>query len=95
MAHGNLLLPLSLIAAATPALAASERPATAPAGTPDTRYCMRIYAITGTLVEQTKCWTRDEWAKRGVDVDKDWPKEGVRVLGLIAKRSTGLTTQPS
>ena len=84
MAHRNLLLSLALIAAATPAWAAREpepRPEIAPPGTPDTRYCMRIYAITGTLIEQTKCWTREEWAKRGVDVDKDWPKEGVRVQG--------------
>ncbi|MFD1610285.1 hypothetical protein ACFSCW_00560 [Sphingomonas tabacisoli] len=84
MAHGKLLLALSMIAAAMPALAAGgdgPRPAAAPAGTPDTRYCMRIYAVTGTLIEQTKCWTREEWTKRGVDVDKDWPKEGVRVLG--------------
>ena len=82
MAHTKLVLALSLIAAATPAWAASEdRPATAPPGTADTRYCMRIVATTGTLIEQTKCWTRDQWANRGVDVDKDWPKEGVRILG--------------
>jgi hypothetical protein len=82
MAHGKLVLALSMIAAATPVWAArGDRPMTAPAGTPDTRYCMRIYAVTGTLIEQTKCWTREEWTKRGVDVDKDWPKEGVRVVG--------------
>ena len=82
MAHGKLVLALSVIAATTPAWAAREgRPATAPAGTPETKYCMRIVASTGTLVEQTKCWTREQWAKRGVDVDKDWPKEGIRVLG--------------
>jgi hypothetical protein len=84
MAHGKLVLALSMIAAATPTWAVGGdglRPATAPAGTPDTRYCMRIYAMTGTLIEQTKCWTREEWTRRGVDVDKDWPREGVRVLG--------------
>ena len=36
---------------------------------------------TGTLIEQVKCWTREQWAQRGVDVDKDWPKEGVRIKG--------------
>ncbi len=82
MAHRKLLLALSMIAAATPALAASEdRPMAAPAGTSDTRYCMRIVATTGTLIEQTKCWTREHWAMRGVDVDKDWPKEGIRTIG--------------
>ena len=84
MAYRKALLPLSMIAAAVPiwAAGASEpRPTSAPAGTPDTKYCMRIVAITGTLIEQTRCWTRDEWTRRGVDVDKDWPKEGVRTIG--------------
>lgn len=84
MAHGKLLLALSLIAAATPAWAASEdgpRPATVPAGTAETRYCMWMAATTGTLIEHVKCWTRDQWAKQGVDVEKDWPKEGVRTEG--------------
>jgi hypothetical protein len=84
MAHSKLLLALSLIAAATPAWAAREaepRPATAPPGTAETRYCMWMGAFTGTLIEQVKCWTRDQWARQGVDVDKDWPKEGVRVEG--------------
>lgn len=53
----------------------------APAGTPDTRYCMRIEAATGSLVERTKCWTREQWAAQGVDVDRDWPKNGVRAIG--------------
>ena len=76
------LLALSLIAAATPALADREdRPATAPAGGPDTRYCMRIEALTGTITEQVKCWTREQWSEQGVDVDRAWPKEGVRVKG--------------
>ncbi len=82
MRQAKLLFALSLIAATTPALAAREdRPDMAPAGGPDTRYCMRIYAGTGTLIEQVKCWTREQWAQRGVDVDKDWPKEGVRIKG--------------
>ena len=82
MRPAKLLLTVSLIAAAMPALAArDERPAMAPPGGPDTRYCMRIYAGTGSLVEQVRCWTREQWAQRGVDVDKDWPKEGVRVKG--------------
>ena len=84
MAHRKLALALSLIAAATPVWGAPEerpRPATAPPGTVETRYCMWISAFTGTLIEQVKCWTRDQWARQGVDVDKDWPKEGVRVEG--------------
>lgn len=80
MPRTHRLRTLGLIAA-TPALAAAaeDRPATAPPGTPETRYCMRIAAGTGTLVEQVRCWTRDHWSRQGVDVDKDWPKEGVRI----------------
>jgi uncharacterized protein YjhX (UPF0386 family) len=42
---------------------------------------MRIEAVTGTRLETVKCWTREEWADQGVDVDVDWPKEGVAVIG--------------
>ena len=42
---------------------------------------MHIEAITGSRVELVECWTRAEWADQGVDVDKDWAKEGVRVIG--------------
>jgi hypothetical protein len=84
MATRKLLLVLSVIAAASPLSAATEgrtRTTTAPAGTPETRYCMWIEAVTGTLIEQVKCWTREEWARQGVDVDREWAKEGVRTIG--------------
>jgi uncharacterized protein YjhX (UPF0386 family) len=42
---------------------------------------MRIEAVTGSRIEEVRCWTRAEWAENGVDVDKDWAEEGVRVLG--------------
>jgi hypothetical protein len=85
MAHKEWLLALTLIA--SPVSAAGEHPAqtvpaaVAPAGTPQTKYCMSIEAITGSRLEEVKCWTREEWAERGVDVDQDWPKEGVRTIG--------------
>jgi uncharacterized protein YjhX (UPF0386 family) len=41
---------------------------------------MRVEPQTGSRIESIECWTRDEWAAGGVDVDHDWPKEGVRVL---------------
>jgi hypothetical protein len=83
MAHEALVIALSMIAAASPAAAANSDPTTpsAPAGTPETKYCMYIEAITGSRLEELKCWTREEWAEQGVDVDKDWPKEGVRTIG--------------
>lgn len=83
MAYKGLLIAWAAIAAgfagATPNTEA--RPATAPPGTPETRYCMRIEAMTGSRIEEVRCWTRAEWAEQDVDVDKDWPKEGVRVIG--------------
>jgi hypothetical protein len=69
------------IAAAAPALA--ETPVTGggvPPGTEETRYCMRVAAFTGSRVERIRCWTREQWAEQGVDLDRDWAKEGVRVL---------------
>jgi hypothetical protein len=82
MAHKQLILALTMIAAASPVSARHETPTTgAPAGTPETLYCMRIEAITGSRLEELKCWTRQEWAENGVDVDVDWAKEGVKVIG--------------
>ncbi|NUT01496.1 MAG: hypothetical protein HOP96_11015 [Sphingomonas sp.] len=83
MAHRKSILALSAIIAA-PVSAASLYPGPgtpAPAGTPDTLYCMHIEAITGSRLEKTKCWTRAEWAEQGVDVDRDWAREGVRTIG--------------
>jgi len=42
---------------------------------------MRIEAITGSRMEQVRCWTRAEWAEQDVDVDQEWAKDGVRVIG--------------
>ena len=84
MAHKELVLALSMIVAASPVSAASQDPTperAAPAGTPETKYCMHIEAITGSRIEEVKCWTRMEWAEQGVDVDRDWAKEGVRTIG--------------
>jgi hypothetical protein len=87
MAHMKLIAALSLIIPASPLVAQPDTgpivpaaAATAPAGTPDTRYCMHVDPNTGSLVETTECWTRAEWAEQGVDVDKEWAREGVRVL---------------
>lgn len=84
MAYKLLVLALTMIVAASPAPAASQDTSlttAAPPGSPQTLYCMHIEAITGSRLEQVKCWTREEWAEQGVDVDQDWAKEGVRTLG--------------
>ncbi len=75
----TLIVPTSVSAAGQ--YSAQTVPAVAPAGTAQTRYCMHIEAITGSRLEEVKCWTREEWADRGVDVDQDWPREGVRTIG--------------
>lgn len=78
----KVLLALGLIAAAAPLpAAAQDRSPTAPAGTSETRYCMKLEAFTGSRIERVKCWTREQWADQGVDVDRDWPEEGVRTIG--------------
>lgn len=64
------------------AAAASADPATAPSPSDSawTRYCMKVEPITGSRVETVECWTRAEWAEQGVDLDKDWAKEGVSII---------------
>ena len=85
MAHKEWLLALTLVASPVSATGQDRieavPAAVAPAGTPQTKYCMHIEAITGSRLEELKCWTRAEWAEQGVDVDKDWPREGVRTIG--------------
>lgn len=75
------ILAFALVATAAPLSAIDEtRPTAAPEGTETTRYCMRVEAVTGTRIERIRCWTRAEWERQGVDLDKDWPREGVRVI---------------
>ena len=81
MAHKVLVVAFSMLVAAAPVSAANDDPAVmegAPAGTPDTKYCMHV-ELTGSVIEPVRCWTREQWADPGVDVDKDWAKEGVAV----------------
>jgi hypothetical protein len=83
MAAKQLLFALTMIVT-SPVLATSLEPAPAtgaPAGGPQTLYCMHVDPVTGSLVQTVQCWTREEWADQGVDVDKEWAKNGVRVIG--------------
>ena len=82
MAHKILAVALSSIIATAASAAPEPAPmAGAPTGTSETRYCLRVEPQTGSRLESVECWTREEWALGGVDVDKDWAKEGVKVLG--------------
>ena len=83
MAHKQLIVALSLITAASPLSATqpeTDPMLTAPAAGPNAQYCLRIEAVTGTRLEEVKCWTREEWAEQDVDVDKEWAREGVAVI---------------
>jgi hypothetical protein len=84
MAYRILAAAVGLAVAFSPASATQTMPmdeGTAPPAGPGALYCMRIAPITGSKVEQIKCWTREQWAEQGVDVDHDWAKEGIRVIG--------------
>lgn len=84
MSHKLWVVALSVIVATSPSAAATAEPPaarSAPAGSPDARYCLRVEAVTGSLIETVNCWTRTEWADQGVDVDEEWAKEGVAVIG--------------
>jgi hypothetical protein len=72
-----------IVVAASPVLAlpAQRDPGSgAPAAGPNARYCLRVEPVTGSRIESVRCWTREEWTELGVDIDKDWAKEGVRVI---------------
>ena len=84
MALRTALFATGMIFAAAPLSATnqhSEPTAVAPAGTADTRYCMRVEPVTGSRIETIECWTRTQWAEQGVDVDGEWAEEGVEVRG--------------
>jgi hypothetical protein len=83
MAHRELIVALGMVVATSPLSATSPEPVQkiAPPGTEETRYCLRVEPVIGTRLETVRCWTREEWAAMEVDVDKEWAKEGVKVIG--------------
>ena len=84
MAHRILAIALMIAGAGAPAVANEPDVmpmAMAPTAGPDAKYCLKVDALTGSNIERIRCWTREKWADQGVDVDKEWAKEGVRVIG--------------
>lgn len=84
MSHKKLAAAFSLIVALSPVSAQpAERDSMtgAPPAGPDARYCLRVEAGTGTRIEHIRCWTRQQWAEQGVDVDREWAREGVKIIG--------------
>ena len=83
MACKELIVALSMIVATSPALATQPQPTRgegAPPASADSRYCLRVDPITGSKMETIRCETRDGWAQLGVDVDKEWSQNGVRII---------------
>jgi len=82
VAHKQLAVALGMIVAVSPLSAASLKPNPATIDPADSgaRYCLRVEPFTDSRIETVRCWTRAEWAAQGVDVDKDWPKEGVQII---------------
>ena len=82
MARRLLIVALSMVAV-SPLMAANPEPVPttpAPAAGPDARYCLKVEPLTGSNIETTRCWTREKWADQGVDIDKEWAKEGVAII---------------
>jgi hypothetical protein len=75
----ELVVALMMSAAALPLPVNPGAPA-APPGGPETRYCLRVDPIIGSRIETIQCRTRDDWADLGVNVDKEWADNGVRVI---------------
>jgi hypothetical protein len=77
------LLPVAfvLIAAIAQDPAANPAPTVAaPAGSPQTRYCLRVDSLIGSRIETIQCKTRDDWAALEIDVDQEWAKNGVKTI---------------
>lgn len=82
MALKTVVVAVGGLIASSPAIAGAWEPmGPPPAGGPQTQYCMRVDPVTGSNVQTVQCWTRREWADQDVDVDKEWAKNGVRVIG--------------
>jgi hypothetical protein len=75
----GLVVALMLGAAALP-LPVNPGAPSAPPGGPQTRYCLRVDPIIGSRIETIQCRTREDWWDLGVDVDKEWADNGVRVI---------------
>ena len=81
MAYKELIIAFGMIVAAAPAIASDELPVTpAPAGTPETKYCLRVDPLIGSRIPTIQCRTRDEWANIEIDIDQEWAENGVRVI---------------
>ena len=84
MAHRYLIAALALVAA--PAFASvHDNPAgDTPVESANGKFCLKVEPNTGSKVETIQCMTREEWVAQGVDLDREWAKEGVVLDGVPA-----------
>jgi len=75
-----LMIALSLIMATSQGPADNPPTLAAPAGGPETRYCLRVDPLPGSHIETVQCKTREEWAELEIDVDQEWAQNGVKVI---------------
>ena len=81
MAHKAMIAALSALVATSAAANIQPAPAPgAPAGGPNTRYCLRVDPTTGSRMETIQCRTREDWASLDINVDQEWAENGVRVI---------------
>ncbi|MEO8176704.1 MAG: hypothetical protein ABI626_08600 [Sphingomicrobium sp.] len=84
MVYKIFAVALTMFATVAPATVTQADPsveAGAPAASAGAKYCLWVEPITGSRIEAVRCETRDGWARLEIDVDKEWAKEGVRVIG--------------
>jgi len=80
MAFSAIAAALIMVAAAQPSPGQAPE-LNAPAAPAEARYCLRVEPVTGSRMETVRCETRASWASMEVDVDQEWAREGVRVVG--------------
>ena len=77
MTYRTFVIALGMVAA-SPTLASPREPLPeAPVANSKGEICLRVAPLTGNIAETVRCWTREEWADQGVDVDKEWAENGV------------------
>ena len=86
MAHKHLIMALGLLVVASPLGAAvHDNPAgDTPTASANGKFCLKVEPLTGSKVETVQCMTREEWVAQGVDLDREWAKEGVILEGQPA-----------
>ena len=86
MVHKHCLAVIGLLLAASPVGATGREnpPSDTPTASANGKYCLRVEAVTGSKVEKIECMTREEWVAQGVDLDREWAREGVVLDGQPA-----------